>query len=198
MALKAPDMESCNVKQRCLTGPNKELAYDPEDPCPPSETFNSATCDCDPPILARSVWHADEIAYSYFGCGYSCDGFPVGNCSVNSNACSDQNETFSVRGAIDFTTSPGLTPHELVYILSNYTPTTPGCKYTNQCDPGDNCYPSVCVTGSLNIWFRIRASDGTWITDRKVAGGVGGTFCLGENAGAMCSGYPEIVEYIPA
>lgn len=195
MALKAPDMESCNIKQRCLNGPNKGLAYDPGDPCTPGETFNSLTCDCDPPILARSVWHADEIAYSYFECGYSCDGFPVGDCSVNSGTCS--NEIFGVRSAIDFTTSPGLTPHELVYILSDYTLTTPGCKYDNQCNPGDNCYPSSCVSGFLGLFFRIRASDGTWITDRLSASGVSGTFCLGQNSAAMCSGYPEIVEYIP-
>ena len=49
MALPPPNMEDCNPKQRCNSGPNAGLVYDPKDPCPAfGYSFNPSTCDCDP------------------------------------------------------------------------------------------------------------------------------------------------------
>ncbi len=47
MTLKTVDMENCNKKERCLSGPNAGLAYTPGDECAPNFAFNEATCDCD-------------------------------------------------------------------------------------------------------------------------------------------------------
>jgi len=47
MALKAPDMDKCTPKRKCLGGPNDGIAYDPRDPCPAGSIFNSSLCDCD-------------------------------------------------------------------------------------------------------------------------------------------------------
>ncbi len=47
MALKAVNMENCDKKQRCLSGPNAGLAYTPGDECEQGFTFNSETCDCE-------------------------------------------------------------------------------------------------------------------------------------------------------
>ena len=47
MALATPDMNDCTPKQRCLTGPNIGQIYTPGKECPPSFSFNTATCDCD-------------------------------------------------------------------------------------------------------------------------------------------------------
>lgn len=46
MTLKTPEMSNCNPKQRCLTGVNKGLAYDPSDPCPPDTEFDPVACEC--------------------------------------------------------------------------------------------------------------------------------------------------------
>jgi len=47
MSLVAPNMEDCNKKERCLSGPNAGLAYTPGSECGPNESFNQETCDCD-------------------------------------------------------------------------------------------------------------------------------------------------------
>lgn len=74
MALKSPDMESCNIKQRCLTGPNKGLAYDPADPCPAGTEFNATACDCS---ATASTW---GICATYAN---SCTGELTCRCSVS-------------------------------------------------------------------------------------------------------------------
>lgn len=46
MALLTPDMSSCSEKRRCLTGDNKFLAYDVNQPCPGNKVFDEVQCDC--------------------------------------------------------------------------------------------------------------------------------------------------------
>jgi len=47
MALATVNMEDCNKKERCLSGPNAGLAYTPGSECPSGYTFNKEICDCD-------------------------------------------------------------------------------------------------------------------------------------------------------
>lgn len=47
MALAPVDMESCDKKERCLSGPNIGLAYTPGQECEAGLEFNEATCDCE-------------------------------------------------------------------------------------------------------------------------------------------------------
>lgn len=46
MALPDADMTSCSEKRRCLSGPNKGKAYDPNNPCRGQGTFDPSKCDC--------------------------------------------------------------------------------------------------------------------------------------------------------
>lgn len=60
MALKEPDMSNCGAKRRCLSGVNRFLAYEVDQPCPPYHTFNELLCDCIPD--SSDVW---TITYNF-------------------------------------------------------------------------------------------------------------------------------------
>lgn len=46
MTLKPANMESCDPKQRCLSGANEGVAYTPGDECESGFVFDPATCEC--------------------------------------------------------------------------------------------------------------------------------------------------------
>lgn len=48
MAILPANMDDCTPKCRCLSGPNKGLAYSCGSPCNSNETFDPVTCDCTP------------------------------------------------------------------------------------------------------------------------------------------------------
>lgn len=196
MALKQPDMESCKEKKKCLGGPNSGTAYDPASPCDDGFEFNESTCNCDALCDAKSVWTFEDLSYSYFGCSYSCSKF--------NNTCGGGcvNETFSFEPGQVYTTSKsGPLPHTAIRVTSTGVPTNQGCNIYNQCSSGDECYPSPCVSGGLAARYRIQDADGNWLDNGSsanfiVRGGVGGTFCLGTNALALCETPPTLDSYI--
>lgn len=46
MGICTPDMRKCDIKKRCLFGPNEGKAYDPKNPCCGVGEFDPGTCDC--------------------------------------------------------------------------------------------------------------------------------------------------------
>jgi len=55
MALLSPDPTSCLRNNKCLSGPNRGLAYNALKPCPDSYIFDATSCDCSLPAC-RSGW----------------------------------------------------------------------------------------------------------------------------------------------
>ena len=83
MALKAPDMNDCTPKRRCLGGPNDGLAYAPGDECDAGFIFDPAKCDCEPTVsntcdLYLIEWQVQSFGYSICGGdpNFGCDSAP--------------------------------------------------------------------------------------------------------------------------
>lgn len=73
MALKAPDMEDCTPKKRCLTGPNVGQAYTPGNECETTAVFDEELCDCIP--LSSRYWKLTFDFYD-FAANANCTGQP--------------------------------------------------------------------------------------------------------------------------
>lgn len=78
-------MSSCGRKERCLSGPNAGLAYDPASPCPPGYSFNALACDCESsceegPATAVIKWKVSYASYT-------------GQCSPVTTLCFDFGNT---------------------------------------------------------------------------------------------------------
>lgn len=72
MAINAADMESCDIKKRCLSGPNEGQAYPANKPCPTGWTFDELNCQCISPCYGGQSGNitltAVADAYSIKGC----------------------------------------------------------------------------------------------------------------------------------
>lgn len=80
MALAAVDMENCNRKERCLSGPNAGLAYTPGSECDAGYVFNAATCDCDSTVNEGCMLY--KVSYTVDSSGYSvCSGNASYDCN---------------------------------------------------------------------------------------------------------------------
>jgi len=55
MAILSPDPTSCFRNNKCLSGPNRGLAYNALKPCPDNYIFDPNSCDCSLPPC-RSGW----------------------------------------------------------------------------------------------------------------------------------------------
>lgn len=73
MALKPADMDKCDAKARCLSGPNKGTAYSINDPCDGGSEFNPFTCDCN---VIADTW---GVCATYEN---SCTGVQTCRCQV--------------------------------------------------------------------------------------------------------------------
>jgi len=83
MSLAEVDMQSCDKKERCLSGPNAGLAYLPGGECPAGSEFNTETCDCDSVInetcmLYKVSWTVDRSGYAVCAGNVSYDCNNVG------------------------------------------------------------------------------------------------------------------------
>lgn len=71
MAIQPANMDECTLKAKCLSGPNKGLAYDKDEPCPPDlYVFNPSTCDCDP-VVGYETWRFYQTLIDSNG-GFNC------------------------------------------------------------------------------------------------------------------------------
>lgn len=74
MSVCAADMSKCDLKRKCISGPNEGTAYNPKDPCCGQGKFNEDICDCELNCSVRwdYVLTAQPIEIGQAGCTGNC------------------------------------------------------------------------------------------------------------------------------
>lgn len=164
MALKEPDMTSCTLKKRCLTGVNKGLVYDPSDPCLAGVLFNELKCDC---TASEARWsgfsYHNQDGGSFF---WSTGWRPLTSTFRWTGAPAHLGSTFRPVGL----QAPGFTEGITVTAIGSCSGSTLGCNLVEYDENGEvlNTWPKTitiyceCPDGYDGSFAPGCQSMGTW------------------------------------
>lgn len=169
MGICAANMEECDIKKKCIFGPNEGQAYNPSDPCCGQGEFDAATCDCVDACYGPGVYLITWTANYTKTARTNCSETP--NCNVNCSEAIIECGARNRGGSFIWTNIYS----SACIVPVSYSPFTDICEeerfresgYIYSCGPGldplvDGCgfplasfSPSGCSNGAINGSFTV-------------------------------------------